>query len=652
MLCLKFPKKFLASFFSPGSQPLAILFPHLLPPTSPDSSPTFCSRLATAPASFLHPPQTLPRGLCTLLVMLVLLNLTGLPQAFSATEGNQQSVGAAARSHPASPPSQPTPPKPEPSRRLFLSALRRGQLSGVRRFLRRGGNPNFRFRLAHEQDLKTPLQWTIEQADYPVFLALLQNAQKLNFRCALSWAIHANESVFLEQLLEAGARPQSLAVLTESIRLNKPDFFKLLADSAQSVELIPDLNNPHLKEPREGSGDGAGFDVSVFETALLETMADDPLSWGAWFQAYPGWMMGLLEQADFWIPFHALPDPTEIQSLFESLFFYLKQDPTLTPSAQARRHLTLELVLLGNRDWLQTLIGVEGFEQVMESFKTERAERKREALEREFARTFALFHPLPDHLHLVPLQAAAVATSPPLGLPPTRNCCSICWEPVPRNERLHATPACGSACLMCQGCLFWQLQLQSQFPDDAQCPVCKIRIHPHSLLTEMERKGFDPRLVQQTQAALFLRLKRMQQACRETACDQPECSGVMQSQHAPTRRCNQCGESQMICEKGCQQAHPQNISCHQWLRIERSAARNLELLQQAACQATAVIRPCPHCGTMSEKSEGCNSMRCHRCGQNWHWVFGKISDVPEGVSLHGGEEMPMQYQALPPLPPA
>ena len=31
------------------------------------------------------------------------------------------------------------------------------------------------------------------------------------------------------------------------------------------------------------------------------------------------------------------------------------------------------------------------------------------------------------------------------------------------------------------------------------------------------------------------------------------------------------------------------------------------------------IRPCPNCHALIERSEGCDSMTCYRCGQNFDW---------------------------------
>ena len=35
------------------------------------------------------------------------------------------------------------------------------------------------------------------------------------------------------------------------------------------------------------------------------------------------------------------------------------------------------------------------------------------------------------------------------------------------------------------------------------------------------------------------------------------------------------------------------------------------------------VKNCPKCKTRTEKTEGCNKMKCSRCNTNWCWICGK-----------------------------
>jgi LSD1 subclass zinc finger protein len=68
-------------------------------------------------------------------------------------------------------------------------------------------------------------------------------------------------------------------------------------------------------------------------------------------------------------------------------------------------------------------------------------------------------------------------------------------------------------------------------------------------------------------------------------------------------------------------SHPASTSCAEH---DVATAADRELALAVLAKHT---KPCPGCRAPIEKAEGCNQVKCPRCGTNHCWICGKEVDV-------------------------
>ncbi len=532
------------------------------------------------------------------------------------------------------------PETPLLSRSALLLALTQNDALQLEAYLKDGGDPNLRIRDKKSRTAKSLLQWTIALGHLEVFQTLLQHAnRKLNGQGALVLAIQSQNPDFLRCLLALGLAP-TLKDLKHAIELQKPQVFKQLAAAATASRPLTEAQMRSLDQ--------------TFLTHLFRT----PLVWPAWFAAAPEWTLRLLHLSLFWESLYNHPAWSQMNTLIESsLMLWINQlDLTAARPAhlqelhQRTRGLKkLEEALGGQRILIRDVLGQARFTRILLALQQGKNSTQRRALHYSYQQVLRASGvsagcedapPLRAQTRLAGLEAHETAEGEGEGTEddiPATTCCPVCFEDA---ALLRYAPQCDPSCWLCLECLKRQLSLPSQTFRDSCCFFCKAPVNPEALLKELQQNQLSQRDQQWVEQALVVRLKKLQQACNQIPCGDTACLGLI-SNHPP-QQCEACQERLAQCP-GCLLVHPLDIFCHSWALTTAQSQKSHQKLLEQARSPQALIRPCPHCDTLTERSGGCNSMECARCGRAWHWNYGKTHQLPRGVSLHDSESLPMQY---------
>jgi hypothetical protein len=94
----------------------------------------------------------------------------------------------------------------------------------------------------------------------------------------------------------------------------------------------------------------------------------------------------------------------------------------------------------------------------------------------------------------------------------------------------------------------------------------------------------------------------------------------------PSILCSSCGHTYCFTHGD---AHP-NKTCAQWARDNYASEK------QSLKAISMNSKPCPDCKVPTQKSEGCNHMKCTQCHAEWCWICGR--------EIEGGSSFPDHYK--------
>jgi len=248
---------------------------------------------------------------------------------------------------------------------------------------------------------------------------------------------------------------------------------------------------------------------------------------------------------------------------------------------------------------------------------------------------------------------AATLSSVPIKAPTQTFLCRICLENVPVASRTVMAECGVEAHSTCLDCLktYLELRISEGRVEELCCPCAYVpstssEAAPEdeevgsssnrgcgAFVTEAElRRWFSSDLIEKHQ-----RFSQMQADPRLRAC--PKCQRLCSPEVredggiVAELRCKDC--SMTFCYYHSSAHEPGPEACAEY---ERKCVRE-QLLDAGLFGA----KPCPRCGALTQKAQGCNHMTC-KCKANWCWVCGRQLD---NVGWHYNPANPngcMQFQ--------
>ena len=219
--------------------------------------------------------------------------------------------------------------------------------------------------------------------------------------------------------------------------------------------------------------------------------------------------------------------------------------------------------------------------------------------------------------------------------------CGLCGETVPASNAQrpsHGPARC--ACHMCFDCsrhYIEHLSKNEDLPKLNRCPLCN---DPTQVSFVVLHSSLDPEV-------LVRATDRIIDGLNHLDSDYRPCPGL----DCPAG--GKLSEGRYICLycdfEGC-------LRCgkdHSDLPCDMSPIphrREMRMFLQEARKPGAINRPCPNCGKVIHRIDGCNGMMCTECNQSFHWNYGDHRNYPyyeehknDAGEVHDFEAGPMAY---------
>lgn len=200
--------------------------------------------------------------------------------------------------------------------------------------------------------------------------------------------------------------------------------------------------------------------------------------------------------------------------------------------------------------------------------------------------------------------------------------CCVCQEAFTPTQY----PAQGLAnctCVICPECETDYMQQELKKETRHQCPSCHQNMHADALRRHHQSEEEVANWYREHQKRILGALPNWE-FCKTRNCPN---GMVINNEDQHFFICALCTSNTCL---ACQKYHlgkckkPNLFEVHQ---IEASKRYIRELAKD-----TTHFRPCPYCGILTERIEGCNSMQCASCKQEWHWNLGKVAKQHDRVT--------------------
>lgn len=193
--------------------------------------------------------------------------------------------------------------------------------------------------------------------------------------------------------------------------------------------------------------------------------------------------------------------------------------------------------------------------------------------------------------------------------------CCACQEDFTPTHYPHRGLA-NCECVMCPECETNYIEQELKKETRHQCQSCHQNMHADAL----RRVGKS-----EEEVAKWYRehQKRILGALPNWAfCKTPNCPNgmVINSDDQHFFMCALCTSNTCLT---CQKHHLGSCNNSELFDVHQREASKHYIRKLA--KDTNHFRPCPYCGILTERIEGCNSMQCASCHQNWHWNLGKVA---------------------------
>jgi ankyrin repeat protein len=197
----------------------------------------------------------------------------------------------------------------------------------------------------------------------------------------------------------------------------------------------------------------------------------------------------------------------------------------------------------------------------------------------------------------------------------TSKTCSIC-----RDEDTSMAEGCGrpNCTSLCQSCQVEHFRRSIRGEQPLDCGTCRQPLTIEAL-RNLNNSGISQQelveaIVVQTRAFNMRLLGHL--PCPAINCPG---TGSAESRHVCTHcdfvGCIRCGKD-----------HP-GVGCGPEV-IQKHRSEMLSFLR-GANKHDADMRPCPFCGKIVNRTDGCNKIDCPECKRTFHWIYGRHADHPD-----------------------
>ncbi len=215
--------------------------------------------------------------------------------------------------------------------------------------------------------------------------------------------------------------------------------------------------------------------------------------------------------------------------------------------------------------------------------------------------------------------------------------CSICWQDDDLWPCLVQSESCSGR--LCDGCLEKFIGVAVKDAQQGQIPACSGCATTLKTIPALEIHQEMARSFARLREAI-MRTRALQEIPDWQFCRTSDCFNGASFEQDEKRRfdcgacffagCLECGHNHSGCK-------PQ--SCDFLLEYGRKKPPEKPVTDPDDPHFyDGRYRPCAECGVMTERSQGCNGMKCSQCGTKWHWNEGLKSE------RHDSSNAKMNYE--------
>lgn len=202
--------------------------------------------------------------------------------------------------------------------------------------------------------------------------------------------------------------------------------------------------------------------------------------------------------------------------------------------------------------------------------------------------------------------------------------CPICMCGVEDGYRLE-----GCSHLLCRGCLLEQCESAIKYPDSDSFPLSCFYVGCRAPLVLADLKSLLPseKLDELFRSSLASFIRASKGVYR--SCPSPNCPSVYRTTSTSERfLCGSCYVE--TCTRCHLESHPE-VSCEMYKQYKDDP----DFSVKEWCKGQQQVHPCPACGSIIDKVDGCNHVSC-RCGSHVCWVCLQFFSSAEACYDHLG----------------